>query len=679
MATWGVRYFRSQPPPPDQWEPDFSLMAASGLRRVVVPVRWADAEPAEDTFALDHLPDLAAAAHANGLGLVVAVDLACAPLWLADAHREALYEDAAGQKVAPSLSPDRPGWPGLCLDNGAVRASAGRFLRAVGAAIGGKPGLVAYDLSAFSALGQLLAREPERRICRCGATRARFVSWLRRTYAENLDALCADCGLRFADWSQVAPPPRPGRFPLALLWERFLRENSQAQLRWCIEALREADPAAHVIAAAAALGVSATPDWPSVAAEASEPACRVGAHSLLVAADWSRPQASGKALWLTGLGTRDERSVRRAGWSALAAGADRLVFEPWRPDPWAGSEEPALVGHDGEPTRRLTHLRWFLDLVEAHAEIAGASPLEPEAAVLVVPESGWFWSAAGQAERYERALLGAWLALTCRGAQVVFAWPDRLEGLPLVYVPVAPAMEEATAAALRQYVEGGGRLVAESPLARYDTLARVAEESPAFGLSEVFGATAPEPPREVAEPVPTFSGRGGTFPASFLWQPLLAAGGSAKARFAGGSPAIVDHPFGRGAARLLAASPASGVGGPDWKRHSRVILDSLAFARLRLRVRVSSPGIMVRLLAGPGGGLLLCGFNPDETTREATVRLSRSLGHFRRGFDLTSGKWRRLHDNARRIKLAPAEGFVLRLEAGPPPRRWRRRLARGKR
>jgi len=677
VPTWAVRYFRSELPPREDWEADLSLMASSGLRCVVVPARWADCEPSEGAFALEHLIELASAARRNNLGLIVGVELSCVPAWLAARHDEALFEAASGRKVRPRLSPDAPGWPGLCLDSGAVRAQAGRFLRALGQTLGGKPGLVAYDLSGYSALGQLLAAHPGHRYCQCPASRARFVSWLRRTYGDDLEAFCSHCGLRFSDWSRVVPPRRPGRFPLAMLWERFLRENAAAQLRWCVEALREADPAAHVVAASEA-SPCRIPDIAAVASEVSDPACRVSGAPVLFADDWCRRQARGKRLWVVGASVRDERSVRRAAWGALAATTPRVVFECWRPDRWAGSEEPALVGHDGEPTRRLLHVGWFLGLLEAHPELAEATPLPPEAAVLVVPESARYWSAAGKPEIYERALRGAWLALVSRGAHVAFTRPEDLEGLPLLYVPLAPAVSAESAAALRNYLEAGGRVVAESPFARYDPLARAGDECPGFGLSEVFGATASEPPREVADPAPTFTGRGGSFPACLLWQPLLATEGSAKARFSGGGAAIVDNAWGRGAARLLATSPASGLGGPDWKRHSRVILDSLAFARVRLRVRVSSPGIMVRLLAGRQGQLFLCGFNPQETTQEATIRLSRSLGHFRRGHDLPSGKWRRLRDNARRFKLGPCEGFVLCLEAGPPPRRWRR-LSRSQR
>jgi beta-galactosidase len=679
MLRRGVRYYRAVPPPEGEWELDYATLARSGFGFVVVPVPWALSHVADDGFDFSPLLRQLGLAHEHGLQVVAAIGLSAAPAWLMSRHRECFYEDAEGRKILPGFTWEAPcgGWPGLCLDNEAVRGHAGRFLRALASAALGHPALAAYDVSGYRDTLELLFEEssPDK-CCYCAGSRSRFVAWVRRAYGDDLDALGRAWNQRFVQWSDVAPPTAFGLFPLDLDWRRFLAENASAHLQWCAATVREADPGALVIPPASLLGQGAPADADAVSVRIGSLfpwAVGIQPHE---AADCLAPAASGKRVWLVDFPADDVRRMRRAHWSALAAGPDALVYDAWRPERLGEFCRAALARPDGRPTERLEEANWLGGLLERNPQLAAARPCPAEVAVLVLAESRVFRDRPFHEEgRYAQALRGAYRALSSRGARVVFAGPDALAPYPLVYAPLAVAMSRSTAEALRRYVEGGGHLVAEACTGRIDEHGVASRTSPGHGLEEVFGARGLDV-RDLAfsDEKLTFRGRRGSFSCYFTYEPLEATTGVVKARFADGTAAIVDHTLGAGATRLIGTHPSLGCAADDTdnKSHMRVVLDSLAFARMRPRVLCSTPEVCVRLLRGEGGVRFLCAFNTSEKSQEATVRVSRSIARFRSAANLLTGKYLRLLNNGRRIRLPRGEGIILRLETNRPRRRWRR-------
>ena len=684
----GVRYSRCLPPPREEWEPDFAAMADAGFGFVVLPAPWAFCHASDEGFDFAPLAEQLDMAGRRGLDAVVAVDLTAAPAWLTAKHPEHLHESAAGAKALPHATPDAPagGWPGLCFDNGAVRSHAGRFLRALAEALAGHPRVTACDLTDCWALDRLFEWEPGDLYCQCPGSRARFIAWLRRTYAEDLDALARAWARRLSRWADVSPPAKQGRSPDVLDWVRFHRHALAAQLRWCVEALREADPSRSAVVAGTPFGREAQADGPALAAEATEWGCRPGhpdpspyEHAGLwphEAMDRLRGVAPAGKLWLVDLPVRDQAVVQRVQWSLLRAGADAVVYAAWRPDCHEAERlRPGLVRPDGGPSPRLEAVRAFDRLAAAHPDLASARPGPPEVAVVLVPETqvfwaaGFYWALAGPGV-YRDSLEAACRAFEGRGARTVLMRPGDLTDQPLAYVPMGLAVGEATAGALRAYVERGGCLVAEACLGLFDEHGRQGRVSPGCGLAERFGARAIDAAESVrgSQP-PSLKGRRASYPCAFRREPLEATTGKVKATFADGSGAIVDHAVGKGTTRLVGTCPSFGASHTEDPRHARVILDSLPLARLRPRVTVSAPGNHVALLHGREARYIVA-FNPTAGTQQATVRISRAVGTFRTAVNLHSGKALRLRLNARRLKLPPAEGLVLRLEPASARPHW---------
>lgn len=413
------------------------------------------------------------------------------------------------------------------------------------------------------------------------------------------------------------------------------------------------------------------------------PACDADAVDWGIEADGSLPHrvadhaaafAGHRPFWVVGLPAHTAAQVRLQAWSSLGAPGVSLVYEAWRPDLHAGMDSrPGLARPDGAPSARLGELLRLDQVLARHPDLAGARPFPAEAAVVVVRESERFWAAcAGGANTYWEAVNGAYDALSSRGAQVELAPPEALAPYPVAYLPMGLAMSRATADALRAYVEAGGCLVAEAGVSRFDERGITSRETPRHGLDALFGARSLDAAEAVsADAPPTFSGRRGPYPCFGCREPLETTGGRAKSAFADGSAAIVDHAFGSGAARLIGTCPALGFAKTGHRSYAQVILDSLALARIRQRVITTPPGPCVRLLNGQSGMRFLCSFPPTGAAAEARVRLSRALGRFRHAHDLLAGRRLHLLNNGLRMKMAPGDGLLLRLEAAAPRRRWR--------
>jgi len=683
MLRRGVRYYRALPPPQAEWATDYAAMADAGLDFVVVPQPWATGHTFDDAFDFAPLVEQLALAERHGLGLVVAVDLTAAPPWLTTRHPEYLHHDATGTRFLPRATSDTPcgGWPGLCFDNGTVRAHAGRFLRALAAAVTPHLSLAGYDLSHHWALEHIVWLYDRPLACQCAGSRARFTAWLRRTYAEDLAALSAAWGRRFRQWAEVAPPPDLERSADVLDWFHFHRQSLAAHLRWAVEAIRETDPDRPVIATGHPVGTETQALSGSLAREVTEWGTTfsdtIPPHEAI---DRVRAFAPGKKLWLVDAPpTSDWASRPREMHSSIhCSGADTLVYAAWRPElRFAPSHQATLARPDGTPTELRTQADAYTDLMAAHPDLATARPAPPEVAIVVVPEAQALSNTDSDCccASYRQALGGAYRAFAGRGAQPVFVAADDLPGYALAYVPHTPAMSPDTADALRRYVHGGGCLVAEAGLGLLDEHGIGSRTSPGSGLDEVFGARAAGAPQMVGEEdKTTFKGRRAAYPCAALREPLEATTGKVKASFADGTAAIVDHTFGEGTARLIATCPSLGCAAGNDKRHARVILDSLAYAKVRPRVTTSSPALCVRLLEGDDAWFV-CVLNPSAKTVQATVAISRVLGSFASVQDMATGKSHRLHNNARRMKLDPGRDVVLRLATSAHRRRWRRKKA----
>jgi hypothetical protein len=121
-------------------------------------------------------------------------------------------------------------------------------------------------------------------------------------------------------------------------------------------------------------------------------------------------------------------------------------------------------------------------------------------------------------------------------------------------------MDEATAAALKDFVSNGGTLVAAAPFAEMDRWGKRQGNVPAFGLDEVFGCTSDAAPgngKQITVPQ-------GTIEAGDPEHLTLKGAATIAGTFPDGAPAITSNAFGKGHAILIAGK----IGRPfiDWAK-----------------------------------------------------------------------------------------------------------------
>ncbi len=244
--------------------------------------------------------------------------------------------------------------------------------------------------------------------------------------------------------------------------------------------------------------------------------------------------------------------------------------------------------------------------------------------------------------------------------QADFVHIDDIDEYPLAYLPYPLMLKQATARKLREYVEGGGKLISEGTPAYWGDGATVGVVQPNLGLDKLFGAR-----EEYVEFTPdllddlelTVQGRriGGRY---FL-QEYAPAGGRAVGRYDNGHVAAVENKAGSGKTLLIGTFP----GASYFLHHSpetrEFFSDLLAWGGVEQQLHVSDPEVKARLHEGDGGTYVWV-VNPTRRRRQVEVSLP---SDFRRVVELWQDSKDAVIDGN---KLSTAVGdqnvAVLRLE-----------------
>ena len=317
----------------------------------------------------------------------------------------------------------------------------GHFLTALASRYRGHPALLyidAWNEPALEAGNYDQSTGPA--FCYCPATCDKFVRWLKQRYG-TLEALVGAWYHRYTSWEQVAPPRTPGGYPHWYDWCRFRIENLADHMRFRVARLREGLAGADIPIVSHGTDVDLAnkqnDDW-LLAAEVDEwgysqkelqplnrDRARIEDHLQL--ADRTRNAARGKPVWhseaqpgqrirgfnysiLPGPG-----DIRVNNWTSLMCGAVGIMHWQFRPE-MSGYESPGqgIVGLDGTPDEITESAAWFARFTNEHPELAKATALDGEVAILVLPESELFcWLAdRGSSEKYHGAVNGWYM---CQG------------------------------------------------------------------------------------------------------------------------------------------------------------------------------------------------------------------------------------------------------------------------
>ncbi len=654
-----------------RWGNDLDQIKGDGFNTVKTWVDWATAEPWPGEYNFANLDLLLRLAQQRGLRVIVQVYLDSAPDWVGKRYPDASFVDRSGAVIHSQAA------PGYCIDHRGVRSEIVKFLQALSRDANQSPALYGWDVwsephvvnwAEFPYL-----KDPE--FCFCAYTQARFREWLKAKY-HTLEALNAAWYRSFGAWEQVQPP----RFPTILSytdyldWRAFIDDKLAGDLKTRVDAVRSEDRTHPITSHAAVPGLFTSPtdgygepdDWKmsanadffgtSIYPKHSE-STRPWSYGMLAAGlDFTRSagHSQGKGFWIgelqAGQGATGMRIAEPVTshdeqywmWQAIAHGAREIAVYAWYPmSSGFESNGYGLINLDGTLTERARAAGQVAKAIARHREeLLRSQPAPAQVAILynrlsyMVGGSQPSLSKLGNAER--DSLLGLYRAFFEQNIPVDFVdaadvAQNRLGQYKILFLPYPVMLSQDVANGVKQYVQGGGTAVAEARLAWNDARGFASNVIPGAGLAQVFGARENiiRPAEKVqleteASPVlanlPTHT----TIPGEAFEEQLEPLpGGNVLARFADGSPAMVEKADGEGKAVLIGSFLALAYHNQHDPAVKRLFLALAQGAGVAPEVEVSGPGtaeVEMRRLFGQGQQTILV-FNHASAPADASLAI----------------------------------------------------------
>ncbi|GHH06289.1 beta-galactosidase [Streptomyces lanatus] len=615
--------------PEEVWAEDMRLMREAGVTMVSVGIfSWALLEPSEGAYdftLLDRVLDLL---HANGIAADLATPTAAPPAWFFRAHPEALPVDKDGRGLSYGSRQT------FCPSSPAYREAALRMARALAGRYADHPALAMWHVH-----NEYGCHNAE---CYCDESAAAFRRWLRARYADDLTALNDAWGTRFwsqwyYDWDEILPPRPTGAVPNPthqLDWRRFCSDELLSLYEAEREVLREAAPAIPATTNfmvmynfdaldywrwAPKLDVVSNDHYLQSADPESEIDIALSGDLVrsLAGGPWLLMEHStGAVNWQPVNRAKGPGELRRNALAHVARGADGIAYFQWRAAK-AGAEQwhSAMLPHAGTDSQIWRDVvRLGADL-KALAEVRG-SVGTAEVAIVWDWNSRWAMelpSQPSEALRFQD-LVRAWYEPLWRsGVAVDFVRPDAdLSGYRLVLAPSLYLVDDAGAANLTRFAEGGGVIAIGFHSGAVDENCHVRLGGYPGAFREALGVRTDELfPLLPGESVGLSGGGTGT-----LWsERVRLAGAEAVSSYTtgplSGSPAVTRNSLGSGTSWYLATLPdPTSLAG---------LLDRLRTEAGVESVRSTAPGVEAVLRRGADADYL---FLINHTDRPAEVAVA---------------------------------------------------------
>ena len=574
--------------PEEEWESDFQKMKELNITAVRCYVAWDRVEQKEgelDFHAYDHLCDLGLK---YGIGIILNLGgvFSCLtgvypPQWLVRKYGckpPKPTPTAVAENASPRIS--------ICLDNPLYRRKAFAFMETV----------VKRYAENRAVIGWMSWNEPALPFCYCQDTQKRFRKWLQDKYNGNLAELNRVWGTEFPinyeSWEEVQAPAGFGFTGGGLNawrdWHLFthwrladamgairdivhkfdaLQRPVTSNLVYSLAYYRHTMANLNLDMAGGALDVVGLSFYTRAhTGDTFDPLHK--AYCLSRYRSVSREPS--RRMWI--LETEAGPNVRQITepqrklnhWMALAHNVKCFLLWIYRcrySDNQVGNFN--MMAWDGSVTNRARYNGEFSKMLQSHGRLLNnvsvgrtAAVFAPELqSILTLATHGGglvpnLESAAKELEVCTRSLKGAYKFLWDRNipADFISEWNLRdMNQYKLILLPMTENMTPEWAEAIRQYVEQGGTVIAESPFAFKDGDNFLHGRAPIFGLEEVFGAWTNDREGRESAPKMVFD-NGGTADVFFYWHEWHLAGAQVLAKYETGTPAIVANRYGKGLA-----------------------------------------------------------------------------------------------------------------------------------
>jgi beta-galactosidase len=667
----------------ETWRTDVQQIKALGFNTVRAWIDWASGEPEPGKYDFETLDVLLELAEEEGLRLVLQVYMDSAPPWIGKKYPDSLFVSSNGQAIKPETS------PGYCRDHPGVRAADNAFYSALAQRARRRPAFVGWDLwsepHVINWANPTWIPNPE--FCFCPNTLRRYRGWLQKKYG-SLDQLNAAWYRRFTTWNDV----EPSRMSTILSytdyidWKAFIVAKLGEDLRERYEAVKQGAPQTIVTSHAAGVGLFASPhhwegqsdDWNMARQVDFYGTSFYPKHSAFVDRDaqWRAAlldftrsfgyDEGRNGFWVGelqgGFGTISVNvsptvtasDLRTWTWTALSRAAKGISYYAWYPMS-TGYESGGfgLNELDGTITDRARIAGWLARIVDENQRLfLDARPPRAEVAVVYNPlahfvggrqRAAAYGGPQGEVVGIERdSLLGVHRAMFSSNVPLDFVHADhladeKLRQYKLLIFPYPLMIPEASAKALRDYVQNGGTLLAEARLAWNNEKGYASEQIPGLGLSEVMGvrefdvetaAGGRTAIRWTGEDLPGVAD-GTVIPGRWYKETLVPVGRRAKvvARFDDDLPAAIMSTFGKGRTLMLGSYVSASAQSTPTPEAERFFQGVLRWAGVRFPVKVSGSPLEVRFTES-GSDKLLFIFNHSSQPAVSDVSFEHPPGNY---------------------------------------------------
>jgi beta-galactosidase len=702
IFPYGAVYFRKSNPPEQDWARDHQTAARVGMNTFRHWFLWSVIEIAPGKYNWDGYDQMMDLAAKNGIKVIIAEMVTCAPEWAFRKYPHAHFLGSDGFVVNSmvSASSETGGYPGLCLDNPDVHAIAEKFLVALVERYRNHPALLGYDLwNENTSFGG----NPTRMYCYCDASKKAFRSWLQNRYG-SLEKT-AQTWHRYSSetWEDIQPPPSasgyPGAAPFAgypesIDWLEFRIDNAYSLFDWRVNLFRKLDPHHQMVAH----GVAGTlEDLPSASHNEWRSAQRVDIYGLtwIASQEGDDPWRQYQALDLVRGGSRGKpfwHAEAEAGpqpikpevpdielkfrrypnpqdvqlWNLVscAGGAKGILYPRWRPlldGPLFGAF--GAFAMDGSVTPRAEMAGRVARWANAHPDLWKSSPVKGDIGLVFVPESELFnYMQQGDTAFYAQSIRGAYQAFFDSNIQADFVSIDDIGEYKIVYLPYPVMLKEETAAKVRKYVEQGGTLISEGLPGYFGDHGHVGTVQPNYGLHEVFGAG-----ESYVEFLPDISDdlmfqvNGAKINGRYFRQEYKLQGGSAAGQYENGNVAAVQNKFGQGKTLLMGSFPGAGYYLHHAPAARTLFASFLEMAGTEPQLKTDDSSVQARLHRGRGGNYLWV-TNPTLTDRPVTVTFGRDPLNFGSAEDLWGNQGAKVNSESVAITVPARDAVVLALK-----------------
>jgi beta-galactosidase len=562
---------------PEQWPrqvqlEDLELMQQAGVTAVTVGVfSWVLLEPSEGRYEFGWLDDVLDGLLGAGIAAVLGTPTAAPPAWFSTAYPETLPVTRDGVRLGLGAR------EAFCPSSERYRRAAAAVTRRLAERYRAHPAVAMWHV------GNEFGAHVDG--CCCPASEASFQAWLQQRY-RSLDGLndawgTSFWGQRYTAWEQVTTP-RTAPMPVNPTQQLDFRRFTSAEFRACFVAerriLREVTPHLPVTtnfmsSTCRHLDYWAWADDVDVVANnhylaAEDPHNQI---DLALSADLTRSLARGRPWMLmehstSAVNWQPRNLAKRPGemlrnsLTHVARGSDAVLFFQWRASR-AGAEKfhSAMLPQGGTNTRVWRELGELARRLETLHEVAG-SRVATDVGIV------WDWNSWWALEleyrpsvdvTYRDAIDTAYRALWRRALTVEFVRPGDVPAhLPVLVVPSLYLCSTQTAAAMRRYVEEGGRLLVWYFSGIVDETDAVHPGPYPGALRDVLGVWTEEfHPLAAGQGVELEGGHRAT-----IWsESVVPTTAATRWRFVTGpdadQPALTRNALGRGAAWYLATRP----------------------------------------------------------------------------------------------------------------------------